>query len=295
MKILFVDDEKMVLNGLKRALYQTGWKISIADSPQKGLEAIASGTPDVVITDIMMPVMNGVEFLEKVSEGNPVISRFVLSGQANENLILQGSQVSHCWFTKPCSHGLLTQHLRAVEEVNQTFPDSAACQSMAASSPLFNSFTLLKQFMQCVNSNLCELTASARPDINDNMKKAVSLCGERFFGQGDYSDFKDASLKLTLGESQFYALLFTAELMMRLPGLLDEPAVGAKLEQALSRCKDHATPLNALVLMIMALKQDLLAGVTIPAKVSPRQALLFMLHMWNLPYPIIHTVSEKVS
>ena len=111
MKILFVDDEPMILNGIRRALYRSGWKISIADGPQKALDALQDIQPDVIFSDAIMPGMNGVQFLQQISEISPCIARFILSGQADENLVLQGSQVVHGWYTKPCSHTLLNEQL----------------------------------------------------------------------------------------------------------------------------------------------------------------------------------------
>ncbi|MCH5138372.1 response regulator [Clostridiaceae bacterium UIB06] len=83
LKGIIVDDEERIINGLKRHIDWDSLGISIIDSAingKEGLEKVKLHNPDIVITDIKMPLMDGLKFIEKIkSEGyNPKV--IVLTG-----------------------------------------------------------------------------------------------------------------------------------------------------------------------------------------------------------------------
>ena len=90
MKILLVDDEEMILRGLKRALFANKWSIFLATSGQEALKILESQAIDIIISDILMPKMNGVQLLEKVSEKYPNVIRASLSGYSDGDLTIRG-------------------------------------------------------------------------------------------------------------------------------------------------------------------------------------------------------------
>ncbi len=65
-KILLVEDDSMVVRMYQRKLEKEGFKVSVAFNGEEGLVAIKKERPDLVLLDIMMPKMNGIEMLEKV-------------------------------------------------------------------------------------------------------------------------------------------------------------------------------------------------------------------------------------
>ena len=67
MKVMFVDDEIMILKGLKRAFFRNKWQILFADSGNKALQILEQESVDFIVSDMRMPGMNGAEFLEKVA------------------------------------------------------------------------------------------------------------------------------------------------------------------------------------------------------------------------------------
>ena len=64
-RILVVDDEPDERFLVGRTLRKQGHHVTVAENGAAGLKAVQQGGPDLVVTDIMMPVMNGVELLEK--------------------------------------------------------------------------------------------------------------------------------------------------------------------------------------------------------------------------------------
>lgn len=66
-RVLLVDDDPNVLDGLRRALHQEPYGIIVAGDAMAGLDLLANSGADVVISDQDMPGMRGTEFLSRVS------------------------------------------------------------------------------------------------------------------------------------------------------------------------------------------------------------------------------------
>lgn len=292
MKLLFVDDEPRILSGIRRALYQTGWKISIADGPEAALAAIETLQPDVVISDAMMPVMNGVELLELIGIRWPRIARYVLSGQAEESIVLKGSQVTHGWFTKPCSHALLSEQLLIVEQVTEKLPaGDIELTEMAAASPLFSSFSLLKQYMQCIDGEIRTLGSPDISKLSRNKQAALEQVASAFFPGVDGAQLSSSQSLSEAGSAQFPLLLIT-EIVLREPGLLDDPAACQQIAAALST-EDETDPAAKLAWILSNLKGFFHAKMPTVENVTPEGMMLYMMHIWNLPYSVIHRVACK--
>ena len=103
-QILFVDDEPMVLQGLQRTLRpQRGeWDMVFVESGAQALEHMAVRPFDVIVSDMLMPRMNGAELLKEVVRRHPATVRMVLSGHADKELISQCVGVAHQFISKPC-------------------------------------------------------------------------------------------------------------------------------------------------------------------------------------------------
>jgi response regulator RpfG family c-di-GMP phosphodiesterase len=89
--VLLVDDEEMVLNSMKSFFaIESNYKLLTYTSPVKALEDIGQAHVhvDLVISDYLMPEMDGITFLAKVRETLPMVPRILLTGYADkENAI----------------------------------------------------------------------------------------------------------------------------------------------------------------------------------------------------------------
>ena len=87
--ILLVDDEEMVLTSIRSFLaIETDYKVLTYTSPVKALQEIDHRSIDLVISDYLMPEMDGISFLAKVKEKLPQVPRILLTGYADkENAI----------------------------------------------------------------------------------------------------------------------------------------------------------------------------------------------------------------
>src|SRR5262249_32355511 len=63
--VLWVDDDDVVRRSVRQALEPIGWKITEAENGEVAVAALAAAKPDVIILDLMMPKMDGFEFLDE--------------------------------------------------------------------------------------------------------------------------------------------------------------------------------------------------------------------------------------
>ncbi len=84
--VLLVDDEKMVLDSLKSFLeLETDYRVEAFVSPEEALKFAAANEIDLAISDFMMPGVNGIEFLGRLSGIRPQAPRILLTGYADKD------------------------------------------------------------------------------------------------------------------------------------------------------------------------------------------------------------------
>jgi response regulator RpfG family c-di-GMP phosphodiesterase len=104
-RILFVDDEPNVLNAIKRQL-SNRFRIEMATTPQQALKAVTqNGSYAVVVSDLRMPVMDGIQFLSKVRDISPDTIRMMLTGNADLDTAIKAVNEGNVFrfLTKPCA------------------------------------------------------------------------------------------------------------------------------------------------------------------------------------------------
>lgn len=86
--VLFVDDEEAILRAIKRTFADKPYETIFANSGSQALEILKQNQVHVVVTDMSMPEMNGIELLNSVRDKYPQITRMVLTAQTNAHLML---------------------------------------------------------------------------------------------------------------------------------------------------------------------------------------------------------------
>lgn len=101
--LLIIDDEQSILNALKRELRLENYQTLTATSPQEALELLATHPVDVVLTDLRLSQISGVELLGKIKSLHPDVVRIVLSGSTEVSSILKAINegVIYRFITKP--------------------------------------------------------------------------------------------------------------------------------------------------------------------------------------------------
>lgn len=110
--LLLVDDEPTVLSALKRLTMRAGYVVRTASSAEQAISCLED--VGVVISDLFMPGMNGIEFLRQVRKDRPMTTRYLLTGAVGFNglatAVADGSVSSVLY--KPWDDQML---LRAIE------------------------------------------------------------------------------------------------------------------------------------------------------------------------------------
>ena len=86
--ILFVDDEEKLLRSLKRGLMDEPYNSLFANGGKEALEILKNNDVHVLVTDMRMPEMDGLQLLRRVKENYPHIIRMVLSGYTQITTLL---------------------------------------------------------------------------------------------------------------------------------------------------------------------------------------------------------------
>jgi two-component system, NtrC family, nitrogen regulation response regulator NtrX len=100
--ILIIDDEKAIRKTLTEILSFEGYKIDEASDGEEGLKTFKDKTYDVVLCDIKMPKLDGIEFLQKAGEINPDIPIIMISGHGNiETAVEAVKKGAYDYISKP--------------------------------------------------------------------------------------------------------------------------------------------------------------------------------------------------
>src|SRR5687768_1303360 len=102
-RILFVDDEPLMREfyGMVGSILGPDYEVFTASSGREGLVFLEKTPVDIVVSDLVMPEMNGQEFLSRVSREHPESMRIVISAHADQLTVAQCLMFGHRYFSKP--------------------------------------------------------------------------------------------------------------------------------------------------------------------------------------------------
>ena len=116
LKILLVDDEPILLSSLSKILKNTGFEnVHISSTGKSALEIVRKNKINVIILDLLMPEMNGYEFLEIIRNENPGIAVIIVSGEVEipEQPLLENG--AFAVLRKPMDYNDLIRSIREAE------------------------------------------------------------------------------------------------------------------------------------------------------------------------------------
>ncbi|SMC55478.1 response regulator [Cellulophaga tyrosinoxydans] len=91
MKILAIDDQQLILMSLEKRLIELGYDVKTADTGQKGIDIFKQFLPDLVIVDINMPGLSGLDVVKHIRiEEKSKTPIMVMSGNTDEKIIVDG-------------------------------------------------------------------------------------------------------------------------------------------------------------------------------------------------------------
>jgi DNA-binding NtrC family response regulator len=116
-RVLVVDDESGILDSLNILLRNEGFAPQLAQGGKRGLESIAESSPDIVLTDIRMPNVTGVEILAAVRQSHPDVPVILMTAQATLQSAMQAvNEGAFYYIQKPFRNDELVAILRRAAE-----------------------------------------------------------------------------------------------------------------------------------------------------------------------------------
>ena len=116
-KVLVIDDEKPTLMMFRLTLGAYGYEVLTAENGREGLEIFRHDRPSIVLTDIKMPGMNGIEVLKRIKEIDQAAEVIVITGHGDMDLAIQALNLDATDFiNKPIQRHLLEQALQRARE-----------------------------------------------------------------------------------------------------------------------------------------------------------------------------------
>lgn len=199
-KILFVDDEIKILDGLKRLLHsmRNTWEIKFANSGAQALNYLENESFDIIITDVRMPEMDGVELLKKVKERFPGIVRIILSGHSETNMIIKSINVTHTYLSKPCEAEILKNTIRNLLELKKIIPDNQLRNTLSEISIIPSSphqYQALISELVSPSVSIETLTSIIKHDMGMTAK-ILQLLNSAFLGTKKKYYYIDDAIKL---------------------------------------------------------------------------------------------------
>ena len=122
--ILLVDDDRAVTTALKHILELEGFSVLKAENGAKGLKILEKATPDLIVLDVRMPKMSGIEFINHISErdGSLKYPVLVLTALGDMEKLFQDVPIDG-FLHKPCTaNQLMAEVSRILEERGRPSP-----------------------------------------------------------------------------------------------------------------------------------------------------------------------------
>lgn len=164
MKILLIDDELSCIESLEVALKPANYECVLFQDPNEGITAFQNDSFDVVITDIKMPGMSGIDVLNAILAHNPKAYVIITTGYADIDTTIEAvNNGAYAFFRKPFEFKELMKVLYKIEKELQVDKETEICHAQFVTK-----FTKAKEALEDLQS-IVEKMAPGREKklIND--------------------------------------------------------------------------------------------------------------------------------
>lgn len=186
VRVMFVDDEPQILSGLRRMLRKdrSEWNPEFLTSGPEALARMDQEAFDVLVTDMRMPEMSGLELLTAVKERHPETVRLVLSGHADQEMTLKAVGLAHQYLSKPCDPEVLRVAVRRSLRLRGHLADpelTEAVSGMGSLPTLPSIYRRVTAALQDPNRTLRQVGDIIAEDIGLTAK-VLQVVNSSFFG-----------------------------------------------------------------------------------------------------------------
>ncbi|MEW5733362.1 MAG: response regulator [Thermodesulfobacteriota bacterium] len=117
MKVMVVDDEKIVLDSCRKVFSAEGWEVIVEPSADSAIEALTTVRPSLFLIDMKMPVHDGMYLMDRIKEKAPGVPVIVMSGYHTREAIEESKKKGAVLFLmKPFTPDELVEAVRQVLE-----------------------------------------------------------------------------------------------------------------------------------------------------------------------------------
>ena len=149
--ILIVDDEKNYLLVLSAVLEEEGYEVLTAVSGAEALEVLASSEPDLVLTDMKMPGMDGIELLERIKARDPDLPVIMMTAHGTVDKAVEAMQKgAYTYLLKPFDNERLILYVRKAISLFQVIQENRRLRRAMQSQYRFGQLIGKSRSMQAV-------------------------------------------------------------------------------------------------------------------------------------------------
>lgn len=211
LRILFVDDDLNVLLGLERIMriLEKSWQIVTASSGTEALKVMQQTPADVVVSDMQMPGMDGIELLAKISRQYPDTIRFILSGYEQSADALRAANFAHRFLAKPVDVTEITDIIKQTLVLRDALNSYRLRQIVTQIESLPSLPVLYIRLMEILQSVTVSIDKVAEIVSQDSAMtaKILQLVNSAYFGlPQQVSSIKQAVILLGLNKVKTLAL-----------------------------------------------------------------------------------------
>lgn len=200
VRILAVDDEEVVRNLLQRTLAEAGYDVTTAADGEEALSAVSQGEVKVVLLDIKMPGMSGIEVLGKLTTDWPDICVIVVTAVVDTQTAVEALKMgAYDYITKPFNRDNVVRKVQeAIEKWNYQLQDRRRYLQLKESITE-QTQRMQEQFMELLNSLTREqklLHKLATMQAKDSKSLLSELPPELQEPISSVEEFRDALLRI---------------------------------------------------------------------------------------------------
>jgi HD-like signal output (HDOD) protein len=248
-KVLFVDDEINILKSLRRELFQSDFEILIANSGKEGLDILEKEDVAVVVSDVKMPNMDGIQFLQIVKEKYPNINRVILSGFVEQSLvvssIIQG--IATTYFAKPWDKDVLKKNIEHILDIESILNQKELLSIINSIEKLPTLPVVYEKFITAIHDELPIKKIAGIIDEDVSLAaRILRVANSAFYGKLHISSVERAIIHLGLNTVKDIVLTVS---------IANKAATKTELQQCLSSIFTHSSLVNQVIRKIYWIKK----------------------------------------